>query len=158
MYQSKLVFISTNQKAWNVEKIAQECTFSFKKNQNDGNKVPIKLADLLLWSVRTKDSSNNTWTDERQKKKTFANYMQGWEQINIFNFYERSLNPLLTLSMTSVFTGGSNRKPELENEVIRELFAEPNTNANVPSSTHMLIHSWNPRIMESLFPVEKPLN
>lgn len=60
--------------------------------------------------------------------------------------------------MTSVFTGGSNRKPELENEVIRELFAEPNTNANVPSSTHMLIHSWNPRIMESLFPVEKPQN
>ena len=56
--------------------------------------------------------------------------------------------------MTSVFTGGSNRKPELENEVI----PEPHKNANVPSSTHMLMHSWNPRIMESLFPVEKPQN
>ena len=60
--------------------------------------------------------------------------------------------------MTSVFTGGSNRKPELENEVIRKLFTEPHKNANVPSSTHMLMHSWNPRIMESLFPVEKPQN
>ena len=60
--------------------------------------------------------------------------------------------------MTSVFTGGSKRKPELENEVIRKLFAEPHKNANVPSSTRMLKRSWNPRIMESLFPVEKPQN
>ena len=60
--------------------------------------------------------------------------------------------------MTSVFTGGSNRKPELENEVIRKLFIEPHKNANVPSSTNILMHSWNPRIMESLFPVEKPQN
>ena len=52
--------------------------------------------------------------------------------------------------MTSVFTGGRNRKPELENEVIRKLFAEPHKKANVPSSTRMLMHSWNPRIMESL--------
>ena len=37
--------------------------------------------------------------------------------------------------MTSVFTGGSNRKPELENEVIRKLFAKPHKNANVPSVT-----------------------
>ena len=60
--------------------------------------------------------------------------------------------------MTSVFTGGSNRKPELENEVIRKLFAEPHKSANVTSSTHMLMHSWNPRIMEYLFLVEKPQN
>ena len=58
---------------------------------------------------------------DKRRKQLFANYMQGWEQINIFNFYEWSLNPLLTLSMTSVFTGGSNRKPELENEVIRNI-------------------------------------
>ena len=43
--------------------------FPSKKIQNDGNKVPIKLADLLLWSVRTRDSSNITWTNERQKEE-----------------------------------------------------------------------------------------